>query len=67
MKGDAMKLEEITAGIQPADPLWVEKARGRTAQLAMPPRALGRLHEIAERLCGISRTLAPELSRRAIR
>ena len=61
-----MKLEEITAGIQPADPLWVEKARGRTAQLAMPPRALGRLHEIAERLCGISGTLAPEVSRRAI-
>lgn len=66
MKGEAMKLEEITAGIQPADPLWVEKARGRTAQLAMPPRALGRLHEIAERLCGISGTLAPEVSRRAI-
>jgi nicotinate-nucleotide--dimethylbenzimidazole phosphoribosyltransferase len=66
MKGDAMKLEEITAGIQPADTLWVEKARGRTAQLAMPPRALGRLHEIAERLCGISGTLVPEVSRRAI-
>jgi len=66
MKGAAMKIEEILRKIQPADTEWVEKARARTAQLAIPPRALGRLHEIAERLCGISRTLAPEVARRAI-
>ncbi|MCD4834010.1 MAG: hypothetical protein K8R31_09465, partial [Bacteroidales bacterium] len=33
------------------------KARERTAQLVMPPRAMGRLHDISERLCGIYKNL----------
>lgn len=61
-----MTLEEILRQIQPADPTWIEKARERTAQLAIPPRALGRLHDISERLCGITRSLAPDVTRRAI-
>ena len=61
-----MKIEEIVRKIQPINKEWIEKARERTAQLAIPPRALGRLHEIAERLCGISGTLTPEVTRRAI-
>lgn len=61
-----MKIEEIIQQIQPIDQKWVEKARRRTAQLAIPLRALGRLHDISERLCGISGTLSPEVSRRAI-
>jgi nicotinate-nucleotide--dimethylbenzimidazole phosphoribosyltransferase len=32
----------------------------------MPTRALGRLHEISERLCGIYKTLEPSMDRRAI-
>ncbi len=61
-----MKLEEIIRKIQPADTMWIEKARERTAQLAIPPRALGRLHDISERLCGITRSLTPDVTRRAI-
>jgi nicotinate-nucleotide--dimethylbenzimidazole phosphoribosyltransferase len=61
-----MKLEQIVQAIQPINQKWVQKARERTAQLAIPPRALGRLHDIAERLCGISETLTPAVTRRAI-
>lgn len=59
-------LKEITEGIGAIDGEWVEKARERTAQLVMPTRALGRLHEISERLCGIYKTLEPSMDRRAI-
>ena len=61
-----MKLEEITNKIQPVEELWIQKARERTAQLVMPARALGRLHEISERLCGIQKTLKPSVNRKAI-
>jgi len=61
-----MKIAEIVHKIQPISKQWVEQARERTTQLAIPPRALGRLHDISERLCGISRTLSPEVNRRAI-
>jgi nicotinate-nucleotide--dimethylbenzimidazole phosphoribosyltransferase len=57
---------EIAAAIEPADPEWIERARRRTAQLVMPPRALGRLHEIAERLCGMRRCLSPDVGRKAV-
>ena len=60
-----MNLGEIIEQIQPIDPLWVEKACNRTAQLAIPLRALGRLHDLAERLCGIFRTLEPVVTPKA--
>jgi nicotinate-nucleotide--dimethylbenzimidazole phosphoribosyltransferase len=56
---------DIVTGIQPINQEWVEKARARTAQLVMPPRALGRLHDISERLCGIAETLTPAVEKRA--
>jgi nicotinate-nucleotide--dimethylbenzimidazole phosphoribosyltransferase len=59
-------IRSILAGIRPIDTRWVEQAKARTAQLVMPTRALGRLHDIAERLCGIQKTLAPSLDRKAI-
>ena len=61
-----MGLEEILKGIGPLDWEWIEKAKERTAQLVMPARALGRLHEISERLCGIQKTLKPSMNRKAI-
>ena len=61
-----MDLTEIINGIQPVDQEWVDKARERTAQLVMPARALGRLHDISERLCGIQQTLEPSATRKAI-
>ncbi|MGC2691138.1 MAG: nicotinate-nucleotide--dimethylbenzimidazole phosphoribosyltransferase [Desulfobaccales bacterium] len=60
-----MKLGEILERIQPIDPAWVEKACNRTVQLAIPRRALGRLHDMAERLCGISKTLEPVVASKA--
>ena len=59
-------LKEIIDGIKPLNKSWIEKAQARTAQLVMPPRALGRLHDISERLCGIDGTLTPNTDRKAI-
>ncbi|CAB1061219.1 Nicotinate-nucleotide--dimethylbenzimidazole phosphoribosyltransferase (EC [Olavius sp. associated proteobacterium Delta 1] len=61
-----MNLAEIAKGIQPVDQEWIAKARERTAQLVMPTRALGRLHEISEQLCGIQTTLQPSINRKAV-
>jgi nicotinate-nucleotide--dimethylbenzimidazole phosphoribosyltransferase len=61
-----MKLAEIIAGIKPVEQEWIQKAQERTAQLVMPTRALGRLHEISERLCGIQQTLEPVIDQKAI-
>lgn len=61
-----MKLKEIVDGIKPVEEGWIQKAQERTAQLLMPTRALGRLHEISERLCGIQRTLEPTINKKAI-
>lgn len=61
-----MKLEEIIEGIQPVDQGWIEKAKERTEQLVMPTRALGRLHEISERLCAIQEALEPGINQKAI-
>ncbi|MGD9052742.1 MAG: nicotinate-nucleotide--dimethylbenzimidazole phosphoribosyltransferase, partial [Desulfobacterales bacterium] len=61
-----MKLVDIIDGIKPVDRQWIIKAQERTAQLLMPARALGRLHDIAERLCGIQQTLKPRITQKAI-
>ncbi|MFZ0945346.1 MAG: nicotinate-nucleotide--dimethylbenzimidazole phosphoribosyltransferase [Syntrophobacteraceae bacterium] len=57
-----MNLGEIVKGIQPIREEWVERAREHTAHLAIPLRALGRLHDIAERICGILGTLEPDVA-----
>jgi nicotinate-nucleotide--dimethylbenzimidazole phosphoribosyltransferase len=59
-------IQSILDGIRPIDAQWVEKAKARTARLVMPTRALGRLHDMAERVCGIQKTLVPSLDRKAI-
>jgi nicotinate-nucleotide--dimethylbenzimidazole phosphoribosyltransferase len=59
-------ISQIVRGINPIDASWIEKARTRTSQLAIPPRALGRLHDIAERCCAIGQTLTPDTDRKAI-
>jgi len=61
-----MNLNEILNGIAPVDREWIAKARERTAQLVMPTRALGRLHEISEQICGIQASLQPSIERKAI-
>ncbi len=59
-------LNQIIDGIEPLDAGWFEKARQRTGRLVMPNRALGRLHDIAERLCAIRQTTIPELAPTAV-
>jgi nicotinate-nucleotide--dimethylbenzimidazole phosphoribosyltransferase len=63
---DQRNLPAIVEGIKPLDPAWIEKARQRTAQLVMPPRALGRLHDMAERCCAIQQTLSPVLNPKTV-
>ena len=65
MGTDSITLKEIVKGIKPADEKWVEKAKERTSQLVMPTRALGRLHDISEKICGICKTLKPSIDRKA--
>jgi nicotinate-nucleotide--dimethylbenzimidazole phosphoribosyltransferase len=59
-------LKEIADAIQPVEGRWIEKARQKTAGLVMPPRALGRLHDFAERMCAVQRTLQPVIDRKVI-
>jgi nicotinate-nucleotide--dimethylbenzimidazole phosphoribosyltransferase len=61
-----LTLEEIVAGIHPLDGKAIAEAQAHTAQLVMPPRALGRLHDVGERLCGIQGRLDPVVRGRAI-
>ena len=61
-----VKLEQILKGIEAVDRKWIERARAHTAQLVMPARALGRLHDISERLCAIRQTMQPPLEKKAV-
>ncbi len=45
---------------------YTEKAREHTAKLAIPTRALGKLHLYAERLCGIFSSLKPDIGDKRI-
>ena len=65
METASLDLESIVKGIQPLDAKWIKKAEERTAQLIMPTRALGRLHDISEQLCAIQKTLEPSVDRKA--
>jgi nicotinate-nucleotide--dimethylbenzimidazole phosphoribosyltransferase len=59
------KVNAIVNGIEPLEGEWIETARARTASLVMPARALGRLHDISERISAIRRTLAPSIAHKA--
>lgn len=61
-----MKFEEIIKTIEPADQTMIKQAREHTSRLVMPHRALGELHLIGERVCGIQRTLKPSVKEKAI-
>ena len=65
MVAEKKNLREMIDAIQPIEDEWLEKARQRTSQLVMPTRALGKLHDIGERLCAINKTLKPSIHRKA--
>ncbi|MDJ0784178.1 MAG: nicotinate-nucleotide--dimethylbenzimidazole phosphoribosyltransferase [Desulfosarcinaceae bacterium] len=59
-------VNEIVAGIAPISADWRTRAEARTAELAIPPRALGRLHHLAEQMCAIQRSLTPAIDRKTV-
>ena len=66
MNPQPQTISDIIRGIIPISAEWVQKAAEHNAQLCIPPRALGRLHSIAEQLCGIQKTMTPDIGRRAV-
>jgi len=59
-------LEKTLAKIFPQDSLSRDLAKERLDNLAIPPWALGDLMDLAIDLAGITRTVSPEISRKAI-
>ena len=66
MSEQERRLEEIVKNVGPIDEAVLAQARERTSRLVMPPRALGRLHEVAERLCSIYGHLEPNIDQKAV-
>lgn len=59
-------LQETVSKIEPQDPAWREKAKNRLDQLTMPHWALGRLMDLAMDLAGMTRSMRPPVSRKAV-
>lgn len=59
-------LESTLNCIEPTDDAFEEQARSRINTLTMPPRALGRILDLAERLAAITRSLDPPTARKKI-
>jgi len=60
------ELNETIERIQPVNPEWIARAEARQLELTKPPRSLGKLEEIANRLCAIQETFSPSVERREI-
>lgn len=57
---------ETIRGIRPVNADWTARARQRQRSLTKPPGSLGRLEEVAERMCAIQERLEPQVARRRI-
>lgn len=60
------QLQEFLRQIRPTNKNYIEKAKEHTAQLILPHRALGELHNIAEKVAAIQENLTPDLTNKAI-
>lgn len=61
-----MKLNDVINKIKNSDKEIYKRAVGRTGQLIMPPRAMGQVNDISEKLCAISGSLKPETANKAV-
>lgn len=59
-------IDETIGKIETVETIWLEKARARQLELTKPPHSLGRLEDIANRLCAIQATLQPNVEKREI-
>lgn len=59
-------ITETISRIAPVENVWLERAAARQLELTKPPESLGRLEEIANRLCAIQQTLQPSVEQREI-
>jgi nicotinate-nucleotide--dimethylbenzimidazole phosphoribosyltransferase len=66
MKAARGLVEETIRGVRSLDEDWRARARQRQRTLTKPPGSLGRLEEIAERVCAIQETIEPVADPRRI-
>ena len=63
---DYSRLRRAAAAVRRVDPAWLARAAARLDSLTKPPGSLGRLEQIAARLCAIEQTLSPRASPRRV-
>jgi nicotinate-nucleotide--dimethylbenzimidazole phosphoribosyltransferase len=66
MNETAASIKSICSQIEPLDQSWIATACQRQLTLTKPPKSLGRLEEIANRLAAIQQTTTPSVSRKRI-
>lgn len=59
-------LEEIIEGIKPVDRDIMKRARERVDNLTKPLGSLGRMEDMAVRLCGITGGIVPDIHKKAV-
>ncbi|HYE87238.1 MAG TPA: nicotinate-nucleotide--dimethylbenzimidazole phosphoribosyltransferase, partial [Vicinamibacterales bacterium] len=64
--GSTSAVAQLSARIAPVDAAWTTRAQARLASLTKPPGSLGRLEDIAARLCAIQQTTTPRATPRRI-
>lgn len=60
--GEHSLLRSTLSRVRAIDPAWVRRAEERQARLTKPEGSLGRLEEIANRVCAIQETLDPSVA-----
>ena len=61
-----MDFKEIDSGIQCLDKTALDAAREKWDRVAKPVGSLGRLEDMITKLCGIQRTIQPDISKRCV-
>jgi len=59
-------INNIVKNIKTPSRKYLHLAKSRSGKLLMPPMAMGRMHEISERLCSIYESLKPEIRNSAV-